>query len=100
MSNLDRKTFIIAFIEGYAASSMHRFEAQEGKEMLKRAGLINHEKMQRLAEVNAIHCLLHDRKMEGENFTLGEVLDALNKTGEEADRITSALQNTARWKRS
>lgn len=98
MSNLDRKSFIIAFVNGYMECNLERFGKRAGKQMLKRVRGLEYKNIETLSEIKAIHALLYNNVFDGENFTLGEVLDALNKTDQEAIKIREGLDKIPLWR--
>lgn len=93
----EKKIFIQAFIKGYVTSNMQRFEKQDGKYLVKRVRCVSMEKIEHLAVLNAIRCLMTTRPYNGQNFTLGEILDALDKNSQEAQKIKEDLNKLPSW---
>lgn len=97
MQDLDKKTFIIAFIKGYMACKLKKFENNDGKYILKRVKNMQYSQIERVAELNAIKCLMNNREYNNENFTLGEILNALEKTDQEAQKVKDDLSKLPSW---
>ncbi len=97
MQKIDRVSFIVGFIRGYTESNLQRFEKNDGKYLLNKIKIVDYEKIKHLAELNAIRCLMYNRVINAENFSLGEILDALNKNDEEAKKIKEDLSKLPSW---
>lgn len=98
MSDLDKRTFIIAFVRGFKECNSERFSKNSGKQMLQRVRGVNQNSIDNLSEIKAIYALLYDRVFDGENFNLGEILDALGKTEKEAEEIRDKLNRVSSWR--
>ncbi len=95
--NDEQKYFIIGFVKGYKSSNLQNFNRHDGKYLLTKIKNVNYEKIEYLAELNAIRSLMYNREYHGENFTLGEILDVLGKTNEEGVKIREDLTKLPSW---